>query len=67
MMLEFKNLIPVVTELGDGYAIYVASSGSFEDDIWCIALCDGGQVRHFLSSQIKIHANSTLGIKKPHE
>lgn len=65
-MLEFKNPIPVVTPLGDGYAIYVSNSGSFENDIWTIVLCDGGDVRHFRTDQIKIHINGTLGIiKKP--
>lgn len=64
-MLEFRNPIPVVVENNkDGYAIYVTNGGSFENDIWCVALCDGGEVRHYLSHQIKIHANATLDIKK---
>jgi hypothetical protein len=63
-MLEFKNPIPVVTPLGDGYAIYVSNSGSFENDIWAVALCNGGDIRHFRSDQIKIHINGTLGIIK---
>ncbi len=64
MMLEFKNPIPVVTPLGDGVAIFVTSSGTFEDDCWCVALVDGGQVRHFLSRDIKIWGNNTFGINK---
>lgn len=64
MFLEFKNPIPVVTELGDGYAIYVRDGGTFENDIWCIVLCDGGKVLHFRSNQIKIWNNDTFGIKK---
>jgi hypothetical protein len=64
-MLEFRNPIPVVVENNkDGYAIYVTNGGSFENDIWCVVLCDGGDVRHYLSNQIKIHANATLDIKK---
>ena len=64
-MLEFKNPIPVVVEGNkDGYAIYVTNGGTFENDIWCVVLCDGGEVRHYLSNQIKIHTNSTFGIKK---
>ena len=63
-MLEFRNPIPVVVENNkDGYAIYVTNGGSFENDIWCVVLCDGGEIRHYLSSQIKIHANATLDIK----
>lgn len=64
-MLEFRNPIPVVVENNkDGYAIYVTNGGSFENDIWCVVLCDGGQVRHYLSDQIRIYANATLDIKK---
>ena len=64
-MLEFRNPIPVVVENNkDGYAIYVTNGGSFENDIWCVVLCDGGEVRHYLSNQIKIYTNATLDIKK---
>ena len=64
-MLEFKNPIPVVVEDNkDGYAIYVRDGGTFENDIWCVVLCNGGFVRHYRSDQIKIFANSTLGITK---
>lgn len=64
-MLQFTNPIPVIVETNkEGYAIYVTSGATFENDIWCVALCDGGDVRHYLSAQIKIHANATLGIKK---
>ena len=65
MMLEFKNPIPVVVEGSkDGYAIYVTNGGTFENDIWCVVLCDGGIVRHYATDQIKIYANSTFGINK---
>ena len=64
-MLEFQNPIPVVVEGNkDGYAIYVTNGGHFENDIWCVVLCDGGIVRHYTSDQILIHANQTLGINK---
>jgi hypothetical protein len=65
MMLEFKNPIPVVVEENkDGYAIYVTNGGTFENDIWCVVLCDGGIVRHYTTDQIKIYANATFGINK---
>lgn len=65
IMLEFSKPIPVVVE-GDkeGYAIYVTDSGTFENDLWCVALCDGGIVRHYRSDQIRIHINSTFDIRK---
>lgn len=65
----FDIPIPVVIsvegqEKQNGYAIYVESGGMFENDIWCIALEEGGMVRHFLSSQIRIFKNSTFSIKE---
>lgn len=64
-MLEFKKPIPVVVEGDkDGYAIYVTNNGMLENDTWCIVLCDGGIVRHYLSNQIKIFHNATFYIKK---
>jgi hypothetical protein len=62
-MLEFKNPIPVVTALGEGYAIYATNSGTFENDIWAVVLCNGGDVRHFRTDQIKIHKSGTFDIQ----
>jgi hypothetical protein len=64
MIHEFAHPIPVVTPLGDGMAIYVRDSGTFDDDIWCVTLKDGGQVKHFLSKDIKIYTNGTFSISK---
>jgi hypothetical protein len=64
-MLEFKHPIPVIVEDGkEGYAIYVSNGGTFENDIWCVVLCEGGIIRHYQSDQIKIHKNATFGITK---
>ena len=64
-MLEFKNPIPVIVENNkEGYAIYVVNNGMFENDVWCVVLCEGGIVRHYTTEQIKIHKNSTCGIEK---
>jgi len=64
-MLEFNKPIPVITEDGkEGYAIYVESSGMFENDIWCVVLCDGGIIRHYNTSQLRMHYNVTFEIKK---
>lgn len=68
MIHEFRNPIPVVVEGDkDGYALYVRDGGAFENDIWCVVLCDGGHVRHYMSDQIKMYVNATLGIKKENE
>ena len=64
-MLEFKHPIPVIVEDGkEGYAIYVSDGGTFENDIWCVVLCEGGIVRHYRSDQIRIHRNATLDVTK---
>ena len=64
-MLEFSKPIPVVVEGNkDGYAIYVTDGGMYENDIWCVVLCEGGVVKHYRSDQIRIHFNATFDIKK---
>lgn len=63
-MLEFQNPIPVIVEENkEGYAIYVTNGGQFENDIWCVVLCEGGIVRHYRSDQIKIYQNGTFNIE----
>jgi hypothetical protein len=63
-MLEFKNPIPVVTPLGNAYAIYTTNSGTFENDVWTVCLEDEGRILHFRTDQLKIHSNATFDIKK---
>jgi hypothetical protein len=64
MIHEFNNPIPVITDLGDGYIIYVTSGGTFENDIFTVVLENGGIIRHFRSDQVKVHQNLTFDIKK---
>jgi len=63
-MLEFRKPIPVITPLGNGYAIYVVNSGTFENDIWAIALEDGGQILHFRTDQVRVYKNATFDIEE---
>jgi len=58
--------MPVVTPMGDGYAIYVESSGMFENDVWTVCLSEDGSIKHFHSGQVRMWHNETFGIKKPH-
>jgi hypothetical protein len=64
MIHEFNNPIPVITDLGDGYIIYVTNGGTFENDIFTVVLENGGIIRHFRSDQVKVHQNLTFDIKK---
>ena len=65
-MLEFKNPIPVMLKETKqlGYAIYVTNGKTFENDIWCVVLCDGGTILHVLTNQIVISSNKTFNITK---
>lgn len=56
--------LPVTTPLGDGYVVYINDNNLWENDEVCVALCDGGQWRHFNTSDIKSYHNSTYGILK---
>jgi len=64
MIHEFNNPIPVCTPLGDGMAVYVRDSGTFANDVWCVALEDG-RIRHFRVDQIRMEPNLTFNISKP--
>lgn len=64
MIYEFKNPVPCVTPLGEGYVWYVKPNGILENDELTVILCDSGDIRHFTTNQVKIHSNSTYEIKK---
>jgi len=65
MIHEFTNPIPVVTVDGDeAYAVYVRDGGTWENDVWCVALCEGGAIRHYRSDQLKLHRNETYNLTK---
>lgn len=61
---EFKNPIPVIAEGKEGYAIYVRDGGTWENDVWCVVLCENGIVRHYRSDQIRMHYNATFDIRE---
>lgn len=65
-MLEFKNPIPVIVKENgkEAMAIYVTSGSTFENDLWTIALCDGGDIITVRVDQIKMHCNATFEILK---
>jgi len=66
MMLEFRNPIPVlvIADKKKGYALYVTSGGTFDNDLWCVVLCDGGVIRHYTSNQLLMQHNGTFDITK---
>lgn len=62
MVHEFNNPVPVNTIHGKGYVWYVRDGGNWENDIFCIILCNGGEVKHYISTQFSIENNGTFNI-----
>jgi len=48
--------------MGDGYAIYVRDGGTWENDIWCVVLSDGGRILHFRADHLRMWQNATFNI-----
>lgn len=65
-MLEFKNPIPVIIkETGvEAMAIYAVTGGTFENDLWTVVLCEGGDIITVRIDQIKMYNNKTFDINK---
>lgn len=62
MFMEFRNPMPVITPIGNGYMIYVRDGGTMENDIFTVVLENGGEIKHFRSDQIKLYKNATFDI-----
>ena len=66
MIYEFRNPMPVETELGYGMMIYVRDGGTFANDVFAIVLDNDGVIRHFTSDQFKLVRNDTFDIRTQH-
>ena len=64
MIFEPRNPIPVITPLGDGYILYIRSNGFLDNDEATVVLLDGGCIKHFDITKIKVWHNETYVIKK---
>ena len=56
-------MIPVNTPHGEGYIMYVNDSGGFENDVFCVVLCETGNIKHYNTTQITVIRNQTYGIE----
>ena len=63
MIHEFRNPMPVETQLGYGMLVYVRDGGCFSNDVFAIVLDHDGVLRHFTSDQFKFLRNDTYGIR----
>lgn len=62
----FDQPIPVNTDLGSGYILYVKSNGMYQNDEFCVVL-ENGDLRHFITTQLKIQRNETYNINTANE
>jgi hypothetical protein len=58
--------IPVIIkhDKSEGYILYVSNNGMYENDVFCVVSCNGGDIKHYLSDQILIYKNETFTINK---
>jgi hypothetical protein len=63
MIYEFRNPMPVETQLGYGMLIYVRDGGTFSNDVFAIALDKDGIIRHMTTDQFRLVRNDTFDIR----
>ena len=62
MFHEFRNPIPVSTDIGYGWLMYVRDGGTWSNDIFAVVLEQDGIIRHMRTDQFKILRNDTFDI-----
>jgi hypothetical protein len=63
MIHEFNKPVPVKTEIGYGYLLYVQTGGTYCNDIFAVVMEKDGVIRHMLTHQFAIIRNDTFDIK----
>ena len=63
MIYEFRNPMPVETDLGYGMLMYVRDGGTFSNDIFAIVLDKDGIIRHMTTDQFRLVRNDTFTIR----
>lgn len=63
MIYEFRNPIPVETDLGYGMLMYVRDGGTFSNDIFAVVLDKDGIIRHMTTDQFRLVRNDTFLIR----
>lgn len=46
----------------EGFALYVESGGPHANDIWTVAHCETGVIRHYTTKQLKYPSNQTFNV-----
>ena len=63
MIHEFRNPMPVETDLGYGMLIYVRDGGTFANDVFAVVLDKDGIIRHMTTDQFRMVRNDTFSIR----
>jgi hypothetical protein len=63
MIYEFRNPIPVETDLGYGMLMYVRDGGTFSNDVFAVVLDKDGVIRHMTTDQFCLVRNDTFLIR----
>ena len=63
MIYEFRNPMPVETEIGYGMLIYVRDGGTFANDVFAVVMDKDGVIRHMTTDQFKLVRNDTFCIR----
>ena len=63
VMHEFRNPMPVETDLGYGMLMYVRDGGTFSNDVFAIVLDKDGIIRHMTTDQFRMVRNDTFTIR----
>ena len=60
---EFRNPMPVETDLGYGMLMYVRDGGTFANDVFAVVLDKDGIIRHMTTDQFRMVRNDTFSIR----
>lgn len=60
--LQLNPPLPVVTQHGEGWALFFTDYGLMENAVFTVATRKTGSIRHYNSSQVRLSPNHTFGI-----
>lgn len=63
MIHEFRNPVPVKTDIGYGWLMYVRDGGTWSNDIFAIVMEKDGVIRHMRTDQFAVLQNNTFDIE----
>jgi hypothetical protein len=67
MIHEFRNPVPVKTDIGYGWLMYVRDGGTFSNDIFAVVMEKDGVIRHMRTDQFAVLQNNTFDIQNEQE